>query len=376
MAERAAVTGSENPYRGADGRYHFVYRTEHEETGEYYIGKHSTADLDDGYLGSGDWTKLWRVFAPDQLNMRPIRFFDSEEAAYLGERQYLAEIRNDSLRRNVNEGGEGRTSEDMRRTFARPEVKRRHKAGVDARWAKQEERDRASVKARLAFGKPGILEKYYTGSALRWDNPKEREKHGDGQRKRFSNPEEKKKQSARTRDYAAAHPDARARNSRQKTELWADPVRREKMLAAQRAGKAKMPAGPRAKPVETPEGAFPSLTAAAEHFGIPRKRGARLVRKGEWRYLPKGTADPQLEAGRALDKAGDAELAELTVANRFGDLEKTNEGPRPAIGTRPVPSIGGGQLRLDLGDQPECNGTTDKATAAVARTGYRRLSRS
>ena len=34
-----------------------------------------------------------------------------------------------------------------------------------------------------------------------------------------------------------------------------------------------MIAGPRAKRVEAPEGAFPSLTAAAKHLGISRKRG-------------------------------------------------------------------------------------------------------
>jgi hypothetical protein len=71
-----------------------------------------------------------------------------------------------------------------------------------------------------------------------------------------------------------------------------DPVWREKILAAQKAGKAKMIAGPRAKRVETPERVFPSLTAAAEHFGISRKRGARRVRRGEWRYVLDKVASP------------------------------------------------------------------------------------
>src|SRR4029077_6665653 len=43
---------STKSYRGKDGRYHFLYRTEHLDTGNYYIGKHSTHDLDDGYQGS------------------------------------------------------------------------------------------------------------------------------------------------------------------------------------------------------------------------------------------------------------------------------------------------------------------------------------
>lgn len=122
------VNSSKIPYRGADGRYHFLYCTMLEETGEFYIGKHSTANLDDGYQGSGDWIKLWRELAPDRLKTTPFRFFDSEDDAYLGEWEFLMLERrlNDPLCQNINEGGIGRSSEEMRRTLARPEIKERH----------------------------------------------------------------------------------------------------------------------------------------------------------------------------------------------------------------------------------------------------------
>lgn len=51
-------------------------------------------------------------------------------------------------------------------------------------------------------------------------------------------------------------------------------------------GGRMMDAGARAKAIETRAGTFPSLTMAAAYFGISRKRGARQIKSGRWRFIP------------------------------------------------------------------------------------------
>jgi predicted GIY-YIG superfamily endonuclease len=43
-----------------DKKYHFVYITRH-KNGKYYVGRHSTDDLNDGYIGSGTGRYLSRI---------------------------------------------------------------------------------------------------------------------------------------------------------------------------------------------------------------------------------------------------------------------------------------------------------------------------
>jgi hypothetical protein len=67
--------------------YHFIYRIT-SESGKYYIGRHSTEKIDDGYLGSGKWIRSLK----DKTTLkREIIEFCSEENIKEREKFYLSE---------------------------------------------------------------------------------------------------------------------------------------------------------------------------------------------------------------------------------------------------------------------------------------------
>ena len=60
---------------------HYVYKTTILSTGEYYIGKHSTSNLNDGYIGSGVSIKEM-VNKETPINFEIIQYTDSSDEAY------------------------------------------------------------------------------------------------------------------------------------------------------------------------------------------------------------------------------------------------------------------------------------------------------
>lgn len=67
---------------------HFIYKTTH-KSGKYYIGRHSTNNLNDGYLGSGRWVS--QIKNKSTLTREIIEYADSEEDLILLEEKYLTE---------------------------------------------------------------------------------------------------------------------------------------------------------------------------------------------------------------------------------------------------------------------------------------------
>jgi len=94
---------------GTRKRYHFIYKTTNLLSGRYYIGMHSTNNLDDGYLGSG--TLLRRSInkhGKENHSIEILEFLNSREELVAREREIvsLQEIAKKECM-NLKVGGEG-----------------------------------------------------------------------------------------------------------------------------------------------------------------------------------------------------------------------------------------------------------------------------
>lgn len=67
---------------------HFIYKTTH-ENGKYYVGRHSTENLNDGYIGSGEWPLS--IKDKSSLTREILEYADNEEHLIKLEGMYLAE---------------------------------------------------------------------------------------------------------------------------------------------------------------------------------------------------------------------------------------------------------------------------------------------
>jgi hypothetical protein len=88
-------------------KYYMVYKTTNLINGKYYIGFHSTNDLDDGYLGSGKYIRrAIEKYGPENFKREIIMVFDNKEDAELLERELVnEEFVKDNSNYNLSLGG-------------------------------------------------------------------------------------------------------------------------------------------------------------------------------------------------------------------------------------------------------------------------------
>lgn len=91
-------------------KYNYVYKITNTINGKIYIGKHSTDDLEDGYMGSGVVLKqAYKKYGLENFNKEVIDYYTSEEELNQGEIFYIAKFNstNSEIGYNLTYGGEG-----------------------------------------------------------------------------------------------------------------------------------------------------------------------------------------------------------------------------------------------------------------------------
>jgi hypothetical protein len=110
-------------FKGDDGKYHYIYLTINTKNNKFYVGKHTTDSLTDGYIGSGHHLiKAIDKYGKNLFTYYKLCFFSNSEDAYKEEAlivdtSYIERYRNNlQITYNLKSGGLGGTipSEETR----------------------------------------------------------------------------------------------------------------------------------------------------------------------------------------------------------------------------------------------------------------------
>lgn len=112
-------------------KYHYIYKTTCKITGKFYIGMHSTDNLDDGYLGSGKILGYSRKKYGDENHIREIiEMLPSREILKTREKDIVnEELLTDPLNINLKYGGDGGWDHVLNSSKRQEIQKRRSSAG-------------------------------------------------------------------------------------------------------------------------------------------------------------------------------------------------------------------------------------------------------
>jgi len=124
------------PTNRADQRkYHVIYKTTCVVTGKWYIGMHSTDDLNDGYLGSGQvLSRSIKKYGRDNHVYEVLEHHPTRKAVSLREEELLTkELRSNPMCMNIAGGGIGHAP-----GHRNPEESKRKNSEASKRmWAKR-----------------------------------------------------------------------------------------------------------------------------------------------------------------------------------------------------------------------------------------------
>ena len=130
--------------------HHLVYVTVNSVNLNFYIGKHSTTDLNDGYLGSGHILKrAIRKYGKDKFYRLDFAFFHSEDEAFEMEKQVLNELPCREGCYNIGGGGEG--GDNISHNPRRSDIIEKMSRASKMKWQDEQFRVRINSSRRAAM---------------------------------------------------------------------------------------------------------------------------------------------------------------------------------------------------------------------------------
>lgn len=112
-------------------KHHYIYKTTCTVTGRWYIGMHSTDDLEDGYIGSGtDLARSIRRHGIENHECQKLEFYESRDALKRREAELVteAEVADLTCMNMTIGGGGGWSSAQMKKLWSNPEYVAKQKA--------------------------------------------------------------------------------------------------------------------------------------------------------------------------------------------------------------------------------------------------------
>lgn len=168
--------------RGSEKKYNYTYKITLEGSEKYYVGRHSTDVLDDGYMGSGNWVKS--IKDKSRLRKEILTMCEDFETVKMEEQMLLdmffgtPNCMNESDRNTGFATGINNIAHDPK------EKERRSREN----WMKTEA-GRAWGRMNTRFKDPEVRELIRLSAIKQWQDPEYRENHSGDNHFTRNNPE-------------------------------------------------------------------------------------------------------------------------------------------------------------------------------------------
>lgn len=150
-------------------KHHFIYKTTNLINNKFYVGMHSTDNLEDGYFGSGKILKYSvRKHGISNHRFEILEFAESRESLKKREAEIVnEELLSDPLSMNLKYGGEGGWDQVNENTSSEERKRRQSKGAVNLNLRAESD---SELKQRMSNARQKNMKKLHAEGAVKFNN--------------------------------------------------------------------------------------------------------------------------------------------------------------------------------------------------------------